>query len=107
MELQLLLPWLSGLVGLASLTYTIVSNRGKAAEARVTMLETRIALQERLMTEVKGELEHVPGKDSAHRLEMSVERLEGRFMVLDERLKPMASTVERLQEFLLDQARSR
>lgn len=105
MDLQLFVPWLGGLVGLASLFYTIVSNRGKAAEARVTMLETRIALQERLMTEVKGELEHVPGKDSAHRLEMSVERIEGSFRVLEERLKPMASTVERLQEFLLEQAK--
>jgi uncharacterized coiled-coil protein SlyX len=105
MELQLFVPWLGGLVGLASLFYTIVSNRGKAAEARVTMLETRIALQERLMTEVKGELEHVPGKDSAHRLEMSVARIEGSLLVMDERFKPLASTVERLQEFLLEQAK--
>lgn len=107
MDLQLLVPWLGGVVGLASLLYTIISSRGKAADARVSSLETRISLLERSMTEVQGDLEHVPGKDASHRLEMSIQRIEGSVAVMEERLKPIASISERLQEFLLEQARSK
>ncbi len=38
-------------------------------------------------------------------LEMSMAEISGRLNVLDERLKPVAATSVRLQEFLLEQAR--
>lgn len=105
MDLQSLVPWLGAAVGVASLLYTIFSNRGKAAEARVVTLETRITLLEKAVTAVQGDLEHVPGKDTSHRLEMAIQRIEGSVAVMEERLKPIASISERLQEILLEQAK--
>lgn len=113
-----IVPWLSPVVAVLALVYTILANRGKAAEAKVAaqdartatafqQLEGRLASAERKLAEIEGDLEHVPGKDVAHRLELVIGRLEGRLEVMDAKLQPVAAISERLQEFLLDQARVR
>ena len=100
-----LLPWLGPVIAAGALLYTIAANRGKAADARVANGETRISALEKQVAELRGDLDHVPDKDVSHRLEMAIARIEGRVDVMAERLQPVAAISERLQEFLLEQAR--
>jgi hypothetical protein len=62
------------------------------------------ALDARL-SEAENDLEHVPDRDTAHRLELAINRLEGKLETMDERLKPVAAMSHRMQDFLMDEAR--
>lgn len=92
-------------VAVLTLAYTVVSNRDKATAARVEKVETGLKDLEGRVTKAEAELEHVPGKDVVHRLEMSLARLEGQIEVLDERLKPVSAMASRLTEHALESAR--
>lgn len=77
---------------------------GRASKSVVDALEVRMRDLERKSIEVDGALANMPDRDAAHRLELAIAKLEGRFDALDERLKPVAAIGDRLQEFLLEQA---
>lgn len=72
--------------------------QGEAIVARFQMVESRLL-------KIEAEMPHLPDREQTHRLEIAVERLAGRMETLDERLKPVAAIGDRLQEFLLEQAR--
>lgn len=65
------------------------------AHKRITEIDARIVRLER-------DVQHLPDKDLAHRMEMSIARLEGRLETMDERLKPVAAMAARMQEHLLE-----
>lgn len=115
MELSSLLPWVSPTIALAALAYTVLSNRSRAAKGEFDKLSERVGLKDESLlakidvledrvSKVEGELRHLPDKDTAHRLEMAVARLEGRLETMDERLKPVAAMASRMQEHLLEGA---
>jgi uncharacterized coiled-coil protein SlyX len=117
MELSSLLPWLSPLIAVTALTYTILSNRSRAAKDEFVKFQERVTLKEEALlaridqledrvSKTEGELKHLPDKETAHRLEMAVARLEGRLETMDERLKPVAAMAARMQDHLLDGARA-
>lgn len=70
------------------------SRRQDGAEQRIDVLEGRV-------DRVESEIEHLPDKDTAHRLEMAVARLEGKMETMDERLKPVAAIAARVQDIAL------
>jgi ABC-type phosphate transport system auxiliary subunit len=98
----------------AILAITLVIQRGKAARseiqgkadaAHVQVIETRVAELEDRATRIESELEHLPDKDVSHRMELAIQQMKGEIAVLSERLKPVSAIGERLQEFLLEQAK--
>jgi len=58
-----------------------------------------------LLTSGENDMKHLPDRDSQHRMELSLADMNGKFSALEERLKPIAQTSERLHELLLEQAR--
>lgn len=56
-------------------------------------------------SKVEGEIEHLPDKDQAHRMELSLRDMRGDLNVMAERMKAVAATGERLQEFLVSEAK--
>lgn len=65
---------------------------------------SRSQIAERL-TLIEGRLEHMPDLQSSQNMQLALARVEGRLDVLSERLIPVSSIAERLQEFLLEQAK--
>lgn len=61
-------------------------------------LETDVA-------EIRRDIEHLPDAAATHRQELMISEIKGKMDVLSERLKPVAEISNRLQEFLLEQAR--
>lgn len=68
--------------------------------------DSRQAIAGRLTT-IEGELRHLPDAQSAKRTEVALSEVRGELQVLSERLKPVAAISERLQEFLLEEAKDR
>lgn len=65
---------------------------------RLIELESRLAAAEMA-------IRHLPDKDTSHRLEMAIARLEGRMETMDERLKPVAAMASRVQERIFEESR--
>ncbi|WP_018701414.1 hypothetical protein [Amorphus coralli] len=68
--------------------------------------DSRQAIAARLTT-IEGDLKHLPDAHSAKRTEVALSEVRGELQVLSERLKPVAAISERLQEFLLEEAKDR
>lgn len=66
-------------------------------DAKVERLEDKVA-------SIEGEIKHLPDKDTAHRMEMAIARLEGKFETMDERLKPVAAMATRMQDYFVEKA---
>lgn len=58
-------------------------------------------------TTIEGDIRHMPSASQAQRLEIALSEVRGDLAVLNERLGPIGAISERLQEFLLEEARSR
>ncbi len=79
----------------------------KAKQTHADAIVGRFQMVESRLLKIESEMVHLPDREQTHRLEMQLERLTGRMETLDERLKPVAAIGDRLQEFLLEQAKSK
>ncbi len=115
--------WGSLCVSLFTLAFYVWTYRSKAAADRVAALEKALvdkastgrmgALEDRVdkvedrTTTIEGDIRHMPSASQAQRLEIALSEVRGDLAVLNERLGPIGAISERLQEFLLEEARSR
>ncbi|SIP88823.1 Protein of unknown function [Rhizobium sp. RU35A] len=104
---QEMLPYVSlvlGLIALLGHAKGYFSSGEKTLIAQVDANEKKLVEHDRRIQAIEGELKHLPDRETAHKLELALANISGRLDTLDERLKPIAATSGRLQEFLLEQA---
>lgn len=109
-ELQTIVVWAAGLSTILSLTTTVwnLVSSGPRANARVLGEHAiRIDKVERRADRLEQIAENAPSRDMLHRLELSITKLDGEMGQLSERLIPVASIADRMQELLLLQGRDR
>jgi len=75
---------------------------GKAEHLKACL---KIEVLEDRLAKVEGELKHLPDKVGMHRMELTMSDMQGDMKVIIERMNSIAATGDRLQEFLVDQAR--
>lgn len=77
------------------------------AEFKIQMasLTANLTEHDRRIQALEGELKHLPDRDTAHRLELAMEKISGRLDTLDAKMQPIAATNERMNELLVEQAR--
>ena len=118
MDIGTMAQWGSFVVAFLALVYTVNSARSKVTQdqlakkasaddvvvmhTRLDVIATRLDGCEDRITRAEGELEHMPDRDTTHRLEMAIARLEGRMETMDERLKPIAAISVRLQDMAME-----
>ena len=121
-ELNWLVPWLG--VGLAalSLIYTITTNRANRNDEKFVSVETKVGekaskdyvaelakkvdVVEDKVSIIQNDLRHLPDKDTTHRLEFALGKMESEMGRLNERMKPIASMADRMQEALIEKVMS-
>ncbi|MEH3091991.1 MAG: Clp protease [Agrobacterium cavarae] len=95
----------------------IMSEGEKKLDQRVTKAESKLVEYDRRIQALENEIKHLPDRATTHRIEMTMAQimgrldsqdatLAGRFAAMDERLKPIQAIGERLQDVLIEQARS-
>jgi hypothetical protein len=97
-----------GSVAVVLLSTKFVTREAHAAalgerDGRIKALADKVELLDDRVFRVEADIKHLPDKDTAHRMEMAISRLEGRLETMDERLKPVASMATRMQDFMMDQ----
>lgn len=80
----------------------LINKMGETFGLQVAAIEKRLAATEASIITINAEMRHLPDREATHRLEVAIEKLDGRIGMLDERLKPVASISERMQEILLE-----
>lgn len=73
---------------------------GKDIEAH----ETKLISLDRRTQAIEGEMRHLPDRESQHRLELALEKVNGRLDTLNETLKPIKATNERMNQLLVETA---
>lgn len=96
---------------------SLLSEGEKKLDQRLAKAETKLIEHDRRIQALENEVKHLPDRDTTHRIEMTMAQimgrldaqdatLAGRFAAMDERLKPIQAIGERLQDVLIEQARS-
>lgn len=102
---------LEGIKGLTQKIEDLAGERQKASEE----VNARFVAMEARMVRMESDMQHLPDREQAHRLELLIqkltgsmealdERLTGRMDTLDEKMKPVAAVGMRLLEIELDKA---
>ena len=106
------LSLLTALVALALSTLNLfagvrnlLSEGEKKIDERLKKAEGTLINHDRRIQTVEDGMQHLPTRESQHGIELSLRDINGRFATLDERLKPIAATTERLHELLMEQVR--
>ncbi len=97
-------PWvllLAGLFGVGGTIWNIFSKPGARAQEEVKKVGEKIDKLEERISLVEAEMKHLPDRDSTHRLELAIAKLEGRFDAFDERLTPVTAMATRFQDYML------
>jgi predicted nucleic acid-binding Zn-ribbon protein len=104
-------PWVAIAISAAAFVYSMIigrSNRNnakfEAINERISTVAERVDLVEDRVTKVESDVEHLPDKDSTHRLEIALGEMKAEMGRLSERMRPIASMADRLQEAMLERA---
>ncbi len=92
-------------VELVEKTERHVAELEKATAADLAVRDIKIDKLEDRTSRIEGELRHLPDKGQVHRMELSLTEMRGDMKALTERIVSLAGISERLQQFLLDQAK--
>jgi hypothetical protein len=105
MDGGLLATWVGDLIALIAIVISINTR----VTARNTDKFDKIERDQKdlgdRVSRLETEVEHLPDVEFTHRLELSLTRLEGQILALDEKLKPVAAMAGRMQDVLLEGAR--
>ncbi|AGF75833.1 MULTISPECIES: DUF2730 family protein [Bartonella] len=93
--------WLSLLLSIVAICGVLKAYFSSGARE---MLKDLVLLKERVQ-KLETEMDFLPDRDGLQRLEVNMERLNGRLNTLSAQLQPVAAIGERLQEFLLENAK--
>jgi uncharacterized coiled-coil protein SlyX len=89
-------------VSVLTLIFVIGTYRSKAANDRVNALAAKIERLEEQTSRLEGTVSHLPDAAAMHRMELAFEKMQGAMNVMAEKLKAVASTADRLQDFLAE-----
>ncbi len=67
--------------------------------------ETKLIGLDRRVQSVESDMKHLPDRESQHRLELALEKVNGRLDTLNETLKPIKANGEAMNELLLERAK--
>lgn len=114
MDIGTMAQWGSLAVAALALIYTVSSARSKVSSEAWRDVNTKLSGHDAKLTrhdaeieQIRRDIEHLPDKESMHEVELMIRDLKTDFAVLNERLKPVAAISDRLQEFLLEQAKDK
>ncbi len=81
------------------------SSSEKEVDARLDRHGEDLKAHDRRIQTIENEMKHLPDRDSQHRIELNMEKINGRLDTLNETLKPIKANGEMLNQLLIEQAK--
>lgn len=100
--------WLGLIALLISVGTSIVLFVGSGAKrnsAKLEKQEEKLTEHDRRIQRLESTLEHLPSRETTHKLELALEQIAGQLAVMDARLKPIEPAIYRLQEALVEKSK--
>lgn len=95
MDVGTLSSWVALAVTVLVTIYTWYSNSQRADKEDIRRHEVRL-------TQIESKVGSLPDKDAFHKVEMAVTEMRGGMKVLEAEFKPTASSVKRIEDYLLN-----
>lgn len=76
-----------------------------ALKADAEIREKKLIEHDRRIQSVESDMKYLPDRESQHRLELALEKVNGRLDTLNETLKPIKANGEALNDLLLERAK--
>jgi hypothetical protein len=92
----------STILTLGITVWNIFSSPARRSADRIEAQGKRIEDLERGLQRVEDRIAAMPSTTTMHELELMLTRLEGRLDTLNQRLQPVASIADRMQEWMLE-----
>lgn len=108
MNITELTPYLAlgiALFTLAGLIKNTLTSGEKTLAKEQEEHEKKLIDLDRRVQSVESDMKHLPDRDATHRLELNLEKLSSQVATLNERVKPIAVTNERMMELLMEQGK--
>ena len=96
-----------GFLNLIAAVRAILSSGERQLDERLRKVESDIDDQQTRLQTIEGEMKHLPSRESQHRIELNMERINGRLDTLNESLKPIKENGYLLNELLKAQVTSK
>ncbi|RRY17901.1 DUF2730 family protein [Brucella anthropi] len=94
-----------GIIALGGHVKGWINSGEKQLKDDVSSHTGKLTDHDRRIQTLENEIKHLPDRDSQHRMEIQLAEMNGRFAALEEKLRPIAATSERLHELLMEQAK--
>lgn len=107
-DVATLIVWMAGLltiVNLGTAVWNIFSGPARKQEERAREQTKRVEQIELRCQRIEDRLGSIPTAEAMHELRLDLQRTRGELEVVIERLKPLAATMERFQEWMLENGR--
>ncbi|MCF1744637.1 DUF2730 family protein [Paradevosia shaoguanensis] len=95
----------TGLISIGTMIYVWLTSQSKVNEADIRDLHKKVSEQDGRLQGFENALKNMPDKDTVHDLDMKVSELNGQIRVVSESMKAVERTAQRIENFLLDQAK--
>ncbi|MCI9864894.1 DUF2730 family protein [Rhizobium skierniewicense] len=76
-----------------------------AVKAEGDSHERKLIEHDRRIQAIESDMKHLPDRESQHRLELALEKVNGRLDTLNETLKPIKANGEAMNELLIERAK--
>jgi hypothetical protein len=106
-DLSPVISGIGGLLGIISIAYTWITARSRVNGEEIKVLRERSVEHDRRIDRIEKDIEHLPDRNHAQTMQLELAQMSGEIRILAERLKPVTAISERLQEFLLEEAKAR
>ncbi|TCT41165.1 DUF2730 family protein [Martelella mediterranea] len=102
-DLQLWLSIAATLLSIGAVIYAVITAKAKGNSVKLDKLEGKVEDHGQRIQSLEDEMEHLPDKESQHRIEVGLVELNGRMDVLSESLKPIHANNQLLHDLLQKQ----
>ncbi len=108
LDLQPIIVWITAaltVINFLTIIKNALSSTSKENAADIKGHTHKLTEHDRRIQTIEGEMKHLPDRESQHRMELAMAAINGRLDTLNETLKPIKATNERINELLVEQVK--
>lgn len=102
MDIGTMAQWAGVAVTILLALYTWYAHAQRTTKGDIADVQSQIDKQAISINQLQTEMRSLPTKDAFHQLELAVTEVKGGMKVLETEIRPIALSVRRIEQFLID-----
>lgn len=104
MDLQIVMPWITGAISIITLGMLLKSIFGSGAKEialKFELLEKKLTEHDRRIQTLEGEVKHLPSQENIHKQQLDISDMKGEIGVIKKTIEATERTTRRVEDFLM------